>query len=172
MCIGIHIHICTYIHAHCIIVSYCTMRFVLCVYTCIRSVMLHYIHFHNIRGIGTILDFIFGVYVTCALVPMMYKSLCILILAGRMRPLLACLMCKCWPLLCAGVSLCYVPTSGCVVCSLQPRVSSLRSEHASLRSVGFKLERGPLGLPWYTSMCTSLHTIVRIDVYIACKICP
>ena len=39
-------------------------------------------------------------------------------------------------MLCVVFSLCYVQSLVCVMCSLQSRASSLRSEHASLRSVG------------------------------------
>ena len=39
-------------------------------------------------------------------------------------------------MLCAVFSLCYVQSLVCVTCSLQSRPSSLRSERASLRSVG------------------------------------
>ena len=39
-------------------------------------------------------------------------------------------------MLCAVFSLCYEQSLVCVMCSLQSRASSLRSEHASLRSVG------------------------------------
>ena len=47
-----------------------------------------------------------------------------------------CLMCRLQSVLCAVFSLSYVQSSVCLMCSLQSRTSSLRSEHASLRSVG------------------------------------
>ena len=55
------------------------------------------------------------------------------------RELLALYICRniaVFVLLCVGFSLCYVQALVCVMCSLQPRTSSLRSEHAPLRSVG------------------------------------
>ena len=47
-----------------------------------------------------------------------------------------CVMCRLLSVLCAGFSMCYVQSLVCVMCSLESRTSSLRSEHASLRSVG------------------------------------
>ena len=49
---------------------------------------------------------------------------------------LVCVLCSLWSVLCAVFSMCYVHFLVCVMCSLQSRASSLRSEHASLRSVG------------------------------------
>ena len=49
---------------------------------------------------------------------------------------LVCVMCRFSFVLCAVFSLCYVQFLACVMCSLLSRPSSLRSEHASLRSIG------------------------------------
>ena len=49
---------------------------------------------------------------------------------------LVCVMCSLQSVLCAVFSLCYEQSLVCVMCSLQSRASSLRSEHASLRSRG------------------------------------
>ena len=49
---------------------------------------------------------------------------------------LVCVLCSLRPVLCAVFSPCYVQSLVCVMCSLQWRASSLRSEHASLPSVG------------------------------------
>ena len=46
-----------------------------------------------------------------------------------------CIMYRCKHVLCADPSMCYVRAFVCVMCSLQPRISSLLSEQASLRSV-------------------------------------
>ena len=45
-------------------------------------------------------------------------------------------MCSCYFVLCAVLSQCYVHVLDCVMFSLQSQPSLLRSEHASLRSVG------------------------------------
>ena len=72
-----------------------------------------------------------------------------------------CLMCRLQSVLCAVFSLSYVQSSVCLMCSLQSRTSSLRSEHASLRSVG----KGPRAEIIY------IYIYICIYIYIYIYIC-
>ena len=81
-------------------------------------------------------------------------------------------MCRCWSVLCEGFSVCYVRDVVCVMCNLQPRPSSLRPEHASLRWYGGLSWSSPVGPLGYTTLYTSLCHIEHDNVFIACRLFP